>query len=359
MPEQLFTPFDLGSLSLSNRVVMAPMTRCRATAEHVPTEIMADFYGSRADAGLLITEGIAPVANGCGYARIPGLWNDDQVTAWKPITEAVRKAGGRISAQLMHTGRVSHPNNMPSGSRVLAPSAVAAPGEMYTDSEGPQPHPVPEAMSSADLQEAKAGYVKAAKNAIAAGFDYVELHGANGYLLDQFLTPSVNQRSDDYGGDLQARAKFVLEVAAETAAAIGAERVGIRLSPYGAFNGIESWQSMPSDFVWLAQELGKLNLAYLHIVDHSSQGAPEVPASFKQELKDAFAGPFILSGGYDAERANKELGEGRGDLVAFGRPFIANPDLTTRFQKGLALNEPDPSTFYTPGPQGYTDYPTA
>lgn len=359
MPQQLFTPFELGSVTLSNRLVMAPMTRCRATPEHVPTPIMADYYGSRAEAGLLITEGIAPVGDGCGYARIPGLWNEAQVAAWKPVTQAVHEKGGKIAAQLMHTGRIGHFNNMPPGSRILAPSAVVAPGEMYTDSAGPQAHPVPEAMSEADLAATQAGFVQAAQNAVAAGFDFVELHGANGYLLDQFLTPSVNQRKDDYGGSIQGRAKFVLEVAAATAAAIGAERVGIRLSPYGAFNGIESWDSMPGDFTWLAEELGKLNLAYLHIVDHSSQGAPEVPADFKQELKKAFAGPFILSGGYDAERAEADLIEGKGDLVAFGRPFISNPDLAHRFKNQIALSDPDPSTFYTPGPKGYTDYAPA
>ncbi len=358
MSTDLFTPFPLGALQLPNRIVMAPMTRSRATADHVPTAIMADYYAARADGGLLITEGTAPDANGCGYARIPGLWNDEQVQAWKVVTDAVHARGGRIAVQLMHTGRVGHDLNLPSGGEILAPSAVAAPGEMFTDSKGPLPHPTPRAMTSEEVEQAVEGFVQAGRNAIEAGFDMVEIHGANGYLVDQFLSPNTNQRTDAWGGDIAGRARFALEVARRMADAIGADRVGIRLSPFGVFNGITPWDGLAGDFTWLAGELGKLDLAYLHVVDHSAMGAPEVPASIKTAMKEAFGGAFILSGGYDRARGDADLQAGKGDLVAFGRPYISNPDLVTRLKVGAPLAEPDFGTFYTPGPEGYTDYPT-
>lgn len=354
----LFAPFALGSLQLPNRVVMAPMTRSRATADHVPTPLMAEYYAARADGGLLITEGTAPDANGVGYPRIPGLYNDAQVAGWRAVTDAVHAAGGRIAVQLMHTGRISHPDNMPEGSRVLAPSAIQAPGEMYTDSAGPQAHPTPEPMTEADIEQALAGYVAAARNAIAAGFDLVELHGANGYLIDQFLSPSANQRDDGWGGDAAGRRRFAVEAARRTAEAIGADKVGIRLSPFGVFNAIAPRDTVEDDFVALAAELGALGLAYVHLVDHSGMGAPPVPDSTKERIRAAFGGPIVLSGSYDRQRADADLAAGKGELVAFGRPYLANPDLVARLQTGAALNDPDFGTFYTPGPKGYTDYPT-
>jgi len=358
MSTDLFSSFTLGALSLPNRVVMAPMTRSRATPDHTPTPIMADYYAARADAGLLITEGTAPDPHGCGYARIPGLWSEVQVDGWRAVTDAVRAAGGRIAVQLMHTGRVGHPLNLPEGAALLGPSDAAAPGEMYTDQRGPQPHPAPRAMTDAEVEAAVEGFVAASRNAIAAGFDAVELHGANGYLIDQFLTPSVNTRADRWGGDREGRARFALEVARRASDAIGADRLGVRLSPFGVFNGIQPWEGLESDFIWLAQQLGRLGLAYLHLVDHSSMGAPEVPAGLKAGLREAFGGAFILSGGYDRARADADLAAGQGDLVAFGRPYLANPDLVTRLRAGADLNAPDFNTFYTPGPEGYTDYPT-
>lgn len=354
----LFSPFSLGALELPNRIVMAPMTRSRATPEHVPTPIMAEYYAARADGGLLITEGTAPDANGVGYPRIPGLYNDDQVAGWKVVTDAVHARGGRIAVQLMHTGRISHPANMPEGARVLAPSAVLAAGEMYTDSAGPQPHPTPEAMTEADIEDALEGYVAASKNAVAAGFDLVELHGANGYLIDQFLSPNANQRDDAWGGDAAGRRRFAVEAARRAAAAIGADKVGIRLSPFGAYNDIHPWDTIEADFVALARELGALGLAYVHVVDHSGMGAPPVPATTKAGIREAFGGPIILSGNYDRARADADLAAGHGELVAFGRPYLANPDLVTRLQTGAELNAPNFDTFYTPGPEGYTDYPT-
>lgn len=358
MSKLLFSPYTLGPLELSNRVVMAPMTRCRASADHVPTPIMAEYYAARAASGLIISEGIGPDAHGCGYARIPGLWSEAQVEGWKVITDAVHQAGGLIAAQLMHTGRVGHPLNMVDGAKLLAPSAVGMSGEMYTDAQGPQAYPVPEAMTEAQVIEAIDGYVKAARHAIEAGFDLVELHGANGYLIDQFISPNSNLREDQWGGDIQGRGRFALTVAKAVADEIGPERVGIRLSPCGAFNGIVPWAEVEADFTWLAGELKPLKLAYLHLVDHSAMGAPEVPAQLKTALRDAFGGTIILSGGYDAERAEADLSAGKGELVAFGRPFISNPDLVARLEQGAELNAPDFSTFYTPGAKGYTDYPT-
>jgi N-ethylmaleimide reductase len=354
----LFTPLTLGPLSLPNRVVMAPMTRSRATADHVPTALMAEHYAARADAGLLITEGTAPTANGCGYPRIPGIWSADQVSGWRAVTDAVHASGGRIAVQLMHTGRVSHTANMPPDTVVLAPSAVPLDGEMYTDAQGPQPHTPAQAMNEDQIEAAIEGFVQAARNAMDAGFDAVELHGANGYLIDQFLSPNTNLRDDGWGGDAARRSRFALEVARRTADAIGADRVGIRLSPGGVFGGIQPWDTIAQDFTALAGALGEIGLAYIHVVDHSAMGAPALPEGIKAAMRQAFGGPLILSGGYDRARADADLSADKGELVAFGRPFIANPDLVTRMRTDAPLNAPDFSTFYTPGPAGYNDYPT-
>ncbi|MCK6506779.1 alkene reductase [Myxococcota bacterium] len=358
MQSPLFTPFTLGPLTLPNRIVMAPMTRCRASADHVPTPLMAEYYAARADGGLLITEGTAPDGNGCGYARIPGLWSQEQVAAWKVVTDAVHARGGRIAVQLMHTGRVGHPLNLPAGARILGPSATRVAGEMYTDQQGPQPYPVAAEMTAAEIEQTIEGYVTACRNAMAAGFDMVELHGANGYLIDQFLAPVANQRTDAWGGDIQGRGRFALEVARRCADAIGADRVGIRLSPNGAFNSIVPWEGFEQDYAWLCGELGRLRLAFLHLVDHSSMGAPPVSSALKARLRDAFGGTLILSGGYDRARADQDLADGLGHLVAFGRPYLANPDLVARLREGVDLNPVDYGTFYTPGEKGYTDYPT-
>ncbi len=358
MAISLFSTFQMGALTLPNRVVMAPMTRCRATADHVPTPIMADYYAARASGGLLITEGVAPDANGAGYARMPGIYSAEQVSAWRDVTDAVHANNGRIAIQLMHSGRVSHPANMPPGAKVFGPSATTAPGEQYTDNEGPLPFPQAQAMSEADIEQAIAGFVAAAKNAIAAGFDMIELHGANGYLIDQFITPSTNVRTDRWGGNIEGRGRFAVEVAKRVSQAVGADRLGIRLSPFGVFNGIAPWDTVEADFTWLSEQLGQIGLAYVHIVDHSAMGAPAVPPSTKAAIYQAFNSTIILSGGYDRERANADLSADKGHLIAFGRPYIANPDLVTRLKTGAALNDPDFSTFYTPGDQGYTDYPT-
>jgi N-ethylmaleimide reductase len=274
------------------------------------------------------------------------------------VTEGVHHAGGRIFVQLMHTGRVGHPANMATGSRIVGPSAIAAPGDMWTDSLGLQPHPVPEEMSTVDIAQAIAEYANAAARSIDAGFDGVELHAANGYLIDQFLNTASNVRTDRWGGDarIENRIRFALEVASASAAAIGADRVGMRISPYGVFNGMEPDADMDLVYERLVAGLNDIGLVCIHVVDHSSMGAPAVSPALKAKIRAAFKGKYILSGGYDLVRANADLDANRGDLVAFGRPFIANPDLVHELQTGHALAAPDASTFYTAGEKGYTDY---
>ena len=355
---KLFTQYKLGEIELKNRVVMAPMTRSRAT-NNIPNDLMAKYYQQRANAGLIITEGVAPSANGLGYARIPGIYNNEQVKSWKKVTEAVHAEGGKIFIQLMHTGRASHPDNMEEGTQVIAPSPVALSGEMYTDVKGPQAYPVPKEMTLEDIEQTQNEYVLAAKNAIEAGFDGVELHGANGYLIDQFINTVSNKRTDNYGGSIENRARFAIEIAQKVAAEIGSYRTGIRLSPYGAFNDMEIFDDLEATFEYLAGEMKKLELAYIHIVDHSSMGAPEVPDLIKNKIKNAFIGTIIASGGFDKEKAETVLNNEKGDLVAFGRPYLANPDLVYRLQNNIEFNLPDFDTFYTPGEKGYTDYPTA
>lgn len=359
MSNKLFSPFTLGPTPLKNRVVMAPMTRSRAEAG-VPTDLMATYYGQRASAGLIITEGTSPSRDGLGYARIPGLYNAEQAAGWRKVTDAVKAGGGAIFVQLMHCGRVGHPSNfVDPGARVLGPSAIAAPGTMYTDSAGPQPHPVPEAMTEADIQTAIQEFADSAALAIDAGFDGVELHAANGYLIDQFLGLASNQRQDGWGGSIQGRIRFAVEVARAVSARIGAGRVGVRVSPYGVFNGQSPEGDADHEALYgaLAQELSALRLAYIHVVDHQSMGAPPVSPSVKATIRAAFDGPYLLSGGYDLARAEADLQANLGELVAFGRPFLSNPRLVEKLQRGEELVPVDFSTLYTPGPKGYIDYP--
>ena len=353
----LFSKATLGSLPLQNHLVMAPMTRNRATG-NIPNELMAQYYAQRATAGLIITEGTSPSPNGLGYPRIPGIFSAEQIAGWKLVTDAVHAKGAKMFIQFMHCGRIGHPLNLPAGARILAPSAVAAAGEMYTDAEGMKPHPVPQAMTDADIKAAIEEFAQGAKNAMAAGFDGVELHGANGYLLEQFIRPNSNQRTDRYGGSIGNRARFVLEVAEAVIIAIGKDKVGIRLSPFGVFNDMPLYDAMETDYTYLAQELNARGLAYIHLVDHSSMGAPTVPETMKATFRKLFKGTLILSGGYDAARAESDLVANKGNLIAVGKPFLANPDLVARWKTGAAMNTPDMNTFYTPGPKGYTDYPT-
>lgn len=356
MLDKLLSPYRLGNIELKNRVVMSPMTRNRSVG-NTPNDLVATYYEQRSEAGLIITEGTSPSPNGLGYARIPGLFNQAQADAWRRVTTHVHRRGGRIFVQLMHAGRVGHPLNLPQGAQLLAPSAVALPGEMHTDSSGPQPFPVPRAMSEADIERTLDEYESSARLAIDAGFDGVELHGANGYLIDQFLNLASNQRDDRWGKTIEGRTRFAVQVATRVAQAIGGDRVGMRLSPYGAFNGMTPDPATVELYTFLAAQLAQVGLVYLHIVDHSAMGAPPVSEEIKRAIRQNFKGTYILSGGYDARRAEHDILEGRGDLAAFGRPFIANPRLVSKMKTGETLAQPDFATFYTPGEKGYTDYP--
>lgn len=353
----LFDPVRIRALSLTNRIVMAPMTRSRAVEANTPNALMAEYYAQRASAGLIITEATSPSPNGLGYPRIPALYNEEHVRGWRLITDAVHARGGKIVIQLMHTGRVTHVANLPADGEVLAPVAGTCPGEMYTDTLGLQPFSPARAMTEEDIARAVAEFAQSAHLALAAGFDGVELHAANGYLIEQFLNPNVNQRTDAYGGGIQGRNRFAIEVTRAVADAIGADKVGIRLSPYGVFNDTGPFPEVDAQYLALCEELSALGLLYLHLLDHSAMGAPPVPEAFKAQMRQRFDGPFILAGGFDRASAEAAIAEHRADLVAFGRPFLANPDLVARLRAGAELNAPDMSTFYTADAKGYTDYP--
>ncbi|MBC8032980.1 MAG: alkene reductase [Chitinophagaceae bacterium] len=355
MVQKLFSERSLGTVVLSNSVVMAPMTRCRAIG-NIPNALIAEYYGQRATAGLIITEGTSPSVNGTGYARIPGIYTKEQVEGWKLTTKAVHDKGGRIFVQLMHSGRISHPLNLVEGTEILAPSAVQPAGEMYTDAQGMQPFPVPKAMTAEDIRKAKQEFVQAAKNALEAGFDGVELHAANGYLIEQFLALNTNLRTDEYGGSDENRSRFLVEVVQEVVVAIGKDRVGVRLSPYGNASDIVTYSEEQAEY--FAGKLSEAGIAYIHLADHSSMGAPEVKPSVVKKIRNAFKGTLIRCGGYDGHRAEQDLESGVADLIAFGRPFVANPDLVERLKTGAELKQPDFNTFYTADEKGFTDYPT-
>lgn len=346
----LFSSVTLGPLQLRNRVVMAPMTRCRALG-NVANELMRSYYAQRASAGLIISEGIAPSPNALGYARIPALFEPAHVSAWRKVTESVHAQGGKMFAQLMHVGRVAHTLNLPEGARILTPSAVQTTATIWTDQQGLQPYSTPEAMSLADIRAALAEFRQASLYALEAGFDGIELHGANGYLLEQFLHPHYNLRTDDYGGSVANRARFVVEAARACADAIGPERVGIRLSPYGTFNEMPPYEGTHALYEDLARSLR--GLLYVHLIDSQHENYAQTLATIRKN----FAGPLIRNLGFDRARAEQTLAASEADLISFGRPFVANPDLVMRMQNGQSLATPDPDTFYTAEPRGYIDYP--
>jgi N-ethylmaleimide reductase len=357
MTDQLFENYNLGKLNLKNKAVMAPMTRSRAVNHNIPNELMAAYYAQRAGAGLIITEGTSPSANGLGYPRIPAIYNQHHVDGWKLITDAVHEKGGKIFLQLMHCGRVAHHLNLPEGAKVVAPSAIIAEGQMYTDTEGLKENDLPQEMATNEVNEAINEYVSAAKLAIEAGFDGVEIHGANGYLVEQFLNPNSNNRKDEFGGSLQNRSKFLLEIVEKTIEAIGADKVGIRLSPNGAFNDMRPYPQMEENYDYLSKELNKLGIVYIHLLDHSAMGSTHLPKEVLENIRENFEGTLILCGNFDDKKAAEALENKSADLIAFGRPYLANPDLLERYKVGAKLNEPDMDTFYTPGEKGYTDYP--
>lgn len=353
MNENLFTPVTAGALEASNRIVMAPMTRNRAGAGEAPGELNAEYYAQRAGAGLIVTEGTQPTADGQGYPHTPGLHSDEQVAGWRTVAEAVHAEGGTIVAQLMHAGRISHPRII--GQTPVAPSAVRPAGEVFTG-EGTEPFETPREATTEEVQALVRGYADAARNAIAAGLDGVELHGANGYLIAQFGASGTNRRTDRFGGDAVARATFLREVVDATVAAIGADRVGLRLSPGNPFNDLHDDDARASFHaaVAIAQDAG---LAYVHVCEI----APDTGWSAVDDARERFTGTLIASNGFTQEWSFAQMDElvasGRADLVAIGRRYLANADLAERIRTGAELNDQDQSTFYGGGAEGYTDYP--
>jgi N-ethylmaleimide reductase len=357
MSDTLLLPYNSGLLELKNRTVMAPMTRSRATSDNIPVDIMAEYYRQRADAGLIITEGTSPSPNGLGYSCIPGIFNKKQVEGWRKITNAVHEKGGKIFVQLMHTGRIGHPLNLPEGAEVLAPSAVLASGQMYTVQGGMKDHPEPRAFTTEEVISTISEFINAAKNAVEAGFDGVELHGANGYLIEQFINPGTNTRTDQYGGSIENRSRFLLEIVEQLVNAVGKNKVGVRFSPYGAFNDMPRYDEVDETYTYLAEKLNELEILYIHVLDHSpGNNLPEI-INIKNVIRSRFQNILIFCGGFDHHKAENELKKGIADLIAFGVPFLSNPDLVERMKTGAELNPPDYTTFYTPGEKGYTDYP--
>jgi N-ethylmaleimide reductase len=350
-----FTPVRIGPWELPNSFVMAPLTRNRAGAGNAPTQLNATYYAQRAGAGLIITEGTAPSAVGQGYLNVPGLYTPEQVEGWRLVGDQVHSLGGRIVAQLMHAGRIAHRDNK-DGIETISASAVTAPGEIVT-AEGPKPHDEPRALANEELPGVVADYVNASRNAIEAGLDGVEVHAANGYLLHQFLDPTINLREDSHGGSPENRARFVIEVVTAVAEAIGAEKVGLRISPGHQFNGVgeEQGDDLDATYGALVDAVAPLGLAYLSIL-----ASPLTDLA--GDLRTRFGGSVLLNDGFGEvttlESVEKLLETGLADAVVVGRPYLANPDLHTRWERGAELNEPNATTFYGGGAEGYTDYPT-
>ncbi|HZH13913.1 MAG TPA: alkene reductase [Archangium sp.] len=354
---QLFSPFRLGRLELKNRMAMAPMTRSRALVDgNVPNPLAVTYYVQRASAGLLITEGTQVSTQGVGYIRTPGIHSSAQVAGWRKVTDAVHAAGGVIFAQLWHVGRMSHPD-FHDGQLPVAPSAIPVEGEVFTFN-GKTHMVAPRALETHELPGLVEQFRLAAVNAKDAGFDGVELHGSNGYLLDQFLRDGSNQRTDAYGGSIENRARFPLEVARAVVGVWGAERVGYRLSPQPFPYGGMSDSTPAETFSYMARELSRLGLGYLHVTEAvSGKSAPSPEQRISPLLRKAFQGAFIVNGGYDAQTGEAALSRGEADLVSYGVPFLANPDLVERYRNGAPLNTPDFSTFYSGEEKGFTDYP--
>jgi N-ethylmaleimide reductase len=348
--DSLFTPYRLGQIDLGNRLVMAPMTRSRAVDGNVPHPLAATYYAQRASAGLIVSEATQVSPQGVGYIRTPGIHSAAQVAGWTAVTDAVHRAGGKIFLQLWHVGRISHPD-FHGGELPVAPSAIAAQGQVFT-AKGLQPMVTPRALTIAELPGIVEQYRKGAENAKAAGFDGVEIHGANGYLLDQFLRDGANKRTDAYGGSVENRARLPLEVTKAVIDVWGADRVGYRVSPNGVFNSMSD--SNPAEtFSYLAEQLGRLGIVYLHAVDPIADGDKRLSPL----LRKKFARTLIVNGGFGADTAAAAIRDGGADLVAIGVPFIANPDLPQRYRTGAALNAPDTGTFYAGEEKGFTDYP--
>lgn len=347
---QLFTPVQIGRYTLANRLVMAPMTRSRSDDEGIASELVTEYYAQRAGAGLIITEGVFPSAMGKGYVRTPGIATEAQAAAWKKVTEAVHAKGGRIFMQIMHCGRISHPSMLPNEAQPVAPSAIKPAGQTWT-ATGLQDFPMPKELSVEEIAGVVNEYRLAARRAIDAGFDGVELHTASGYLPEQFLSSGSNQRQDQYGGSAANRARFVLEVLAAMVAEVGSDRVGIKISPEMNFNDITDANPQET-YTYLVEQLKGFNLAYLHVALFGAK------VDYHALLRPLFNGAYLMGSGLDQTGAEAVLADGRADATVFGGAFIANPDLPERFRLGAPLNAPDKNTFYSGGAQGYTDYPT-
>jgi N-ethylmaleimide reductase len=353
----LFQPVRLGPYKLANRVVMAPLTRSRAGEDGVPRPLMAKYYAQRASAGLIIAEGTNISPEGRGYHLTPGIYNDAQVEGWRQVTEAVHARGVRIFPQLWHVGRISHPSLQPGGALPVAPSAIRPEATSYTKA-GFQACVAPRALASAEIPNIVEQYRRAARNALAAGFDGVEIHAANGYLIEQFLRDSTNKRTDAYGGSRENRARFLLEVTEAVVGVCGGDRVGIRLSPVSPVNGAGLDSDPAGTYAYVINQLNAFGLAYIHIIEGTTQGPRDVPGGFDfQILRRLFKSLYIANNGYDLGLALEARRRNLADLISFGRLYIANPDLVERLQTGARLNVPDRATFFGGGATGYTDYP--
>ena len=353
----LFTPYDMGPIHMKNRMVMAPLTRSRAGEGNVPSSMAAEYYSARAGAGLIVTEATQAGAGGQGYVSTPGIHSDAQVEGWKKVTDAVHAKGGVIFVQLWHVGRISHPD-FRNGEFPVAPSAVAPRGMSTYTPSGMKPIPTPRALELDEIPAIIDEFRQGAQNAKAAGFDGVEVHGANGYLLDQFLEDCTNHRIDQYGGSVENRARLLFEVTDAVCGVWGRERVGVRLSPGGSFNDMADCQPQET-FDYAVENLGRRDLAYLHLIEPTKTPGEHPVADWSaRHFRPLYPGTLIVAGGYTLERANAALQSGLADLVAFGQLFLANPDLPERFRRGAGLNAPDPATFYGGGAEGYIDYPT-
>lgn len=351
----LFSPVKLGGIPLNNRIVMAPLTRNRAGEGGVPQEMNVKYYEQRASAGLIITEATPISPMGHGYPLLPGIYTDAQIAGWKKVTDAVHAKGGKIVIQLWHVGRISHPSLL-NGETPVAPSAVKPAGQAFTF-QGPVDYVTPRALEASELPGIVADYVQAAKNALKAGFDGVEIHSANGYLLDQFLRDGSNQRTDNYGGSIENRARLLMEVTKSVVAAIGADKVGLRLSPVNPFNDMKD-SNPQALFNYVAEQLNQFNLAYLHVVEGGIHGGGVADPFDFVVMRKLCKSPYIANLSYDKARGNQAISSGHADAVAYGVPFIANPDLVERLRKDAPLNEADSSSFYGGTEKGYTDYPT-
>ena len=355
--QTLFSPLKLGALDLPHRVLMAPLTRNRAHPDGTPADLAVEYYRQRASAGLIITEATQISAEGKGYINTPGIHGDAHVKAWKKITDAVHEAGGRIALQLWHVGRISHTSLLPNGESPVAPSAIRANSQTFTEN-GPTDVSEPRALALSEIPRLIEEYRKAAERAKEAGFDMVEVHAANGYLLDQFIQDKTNTRDDAYGGSAENRVRLMKEVVEAVAEVWGADHVGVRLSPLGQFNDMGD-SDPEATFTAAYKALNGLGLAYLHVVEKFPGSQPtSEEGAILDRLRTHWAGTYIANGDFDAETANAWIKKGRADGITFGRPFISNPDLPERFKRGAPLTEPDQSTFYGGDHHGYTDYPS-